>query len=100
LFLLYYNFHSPALFLFHFLRGDSAAILNNPLDSSGKRNSPAVAGLEAVKKLVFLTGQPRFAFHPSGSRAAKRKGKPPETGDPLRRLNRRSRNARVKGRDP
>jgi hypothetical protein len=52
------------------------------------------------QKTSFLTGQPRFASRPLGSRAAKRTGNPPETGDPLRRMNRRSRNIRFKGYDP
>jgi hypothetical protein len=33
------------------------------------------------QKTSFLTGQPRFASRPLGSRAAKRTGQPPETGD-------------------
>jgi hypothetical protein len=52
------------------------------------------------QKTSFLAGQPRFASRPLGSRAAKRTGKPPETGDPFRRMNRRSRNQRVKGCGP
>jgi hypothetical protein len=51
-------------------------------------------------KNLFFDGEPRFASRPSDSRAAKRTEKPPETGDPLRRINRHSRNMWVKGYDP
>ena len=77
-----------------------SVVIPEELESGDKRkfNKGSLSVIQDFP--IPLMWQPALDSRPSDSRAAKRTEKPPLWGDPLRRLNRHSRNGWVKGCGP